>query len=251
MVHPSLRALDHRPWPIPTAPWPIAQVWRSLLFAHWRIPADSLRPQIPECLEIDTFDGSGWIGVVPFFLIVRPRFVPPIPRVFTFPELNVRTYVRFGDKPGVWFFSLDARNPVAAWAARRSFHLPYYHAKMSIDESPERVEFSSSRRRGGTANFRASYRPSGEVLPVSEGSLEHFLTERYCLYAQSPRGIVRRTDVHHAPWPLQLAEAEIEENSMISVTGLDVPGPPELLHYASAIDVVNWLPERLELKERR
>ena len=244
-VHPSLRALDHRPWPVPSSPWPIAQVWRSLLFAHWRVPPVSLRLHIPESLEIETFDGSAWLGVVPYFLIVRPRYVPPIPRVFTFPELNVRTYVRHGENAGVWFFSLDARNPVAVWTARRAFHLPYFHARMSIDESSTRVDFRSARRRGGDASFQASYAPTGEVFAAEPGSIEYFLTERYCLYAQSSRGIVRRTEVHHAPWPLQPAEAEITENSMAAAAGIELNGAPELLHFASAIDVVNWLPKRI------
>ena len=108
-----LSLLEHRPWPIPQKPWVMAQTWSNLLFAHWPVDAALLRKQIPEPLQIDTFDGTGWIGVVPFELRVRPRFLPVIPRIAAFPEINVRTYVTLDGKPGVWFFSLDATSSLA------------------------------------------------------------------------------------------------------------------------------------------
>ena len=135
----------HRPWPLPSRPWRWAQTWSHLLFAHWRVPTEKLRPLIPAELTLQEFDGSAWIGVVPFLLDVRPRYVPPLPIGSRFPEINVRTYVEADGKPGVWFFSLDARNPLAVWAARRFFHLPYFRAHMRIDVNAKAVRYTTSR----------------------------------------------------------------------------------------------------------
>src|SRR6266508_3536850 len=122
----------HRPWPLPQRPWIMRMQWHDLLFMHWPVNRDALRRYIPPRLEIDTFDGSAWIGVVPFRMSgVVPRLLPPVPYLSAFPELNVRTYVSAEGKPGVWFFSLDAGNPIAVEAARDVFHLPYYNAQMT------------------------------------------------------------------------------------------------------------------------
>lgn len=223
----------------------IAQSWRHLLFAHWRVPAEQLRPLIPSELELEEADGSAWIGVVPFLLMIRPRCLPPVPRVSIFPEINVRTYVRYAGKPGVWFLSLDATSRLAVRAARRFFHLPYHMARMRAAVSEAGVDFATERARSDGANFRGRYGPSGPVAPVAAGSLEHFLTERYCLYAQSPAGTLYRCEVHHGPWPLQRAWAEIEHNAMAAPVGLELSREPALLHFASRIEVTTWWPEPL------
>lgn len=240
MTHPSLRHTAHRPWPLPDAPWVLAQSWRHLLFAHWRVSADVLRPLVPEALEIQEAEGSAWVGVVPFFLVIRPRFIPAIPRAMTFPEINVRTYVTHRGRPGVWFFSLDARNPLAVWGARRFFHLPYFGAKMSMSRSSMRVDYRSQRKGSARGGFEGTYGPTGPIDAARPGTLEHFLAERYCLFSTSPAGDLFRTDVHHAPWPLQPAWAELESNSMLSAAGIEVAGGPELIHYAERIDVATW-----------
>ena len=245
MAHKSLQHLDHRPWPLPRSPWIIAQTWANLLFAHWRVPESSLRQQIPETLDIDTFDGEAWIGVVPFELTIRPRLMPVVPVVASFPELNVRTYVSYQGKPGVWFFSLDATSPLAVRAARRAFNLPYYDARMSCHKTGERVEFNSVRKPSIVpADFTGWYEPVSKPRKADPASLEAWLTERYCLFAANKRDQVFCTEVHHAQWPLQDARGEIETNSMTSSIGIELQGEP-LLHFARHIDVVNWGPARV------
>src|SRR5262245_46270387 len=149
----------HRPWLRPSKPWIIAQTWSQLLFAHWPVSAEVLRPLIPAQLPIDTFEGEAWVGVVPFLMShVRGRDLLEIPGTNTFCELNVRTYVTLEDKPGVWFFSLDASNPLAVFGARRAFHLPYYNARMSLKREGDRVIYDSHRthHRALATEFSAS-----------------------------------------------------------------------------------------------
>ena len=238
---------DHRPWPLPSRPWVMTMSWLDLLFAHWPVDASTLRALVPEDLELDTFEGQAWLGVVPFRMEkVGPRglgWLPgrlPGPR--SFPELNVRTYVSRDGKPGVWFFSLDATDALAVAGARASFHLPYFRAGIETRERAGWVEYASRRtdRRAGPGELRARYRPVGEALTVRPGELEHWLTERYCLYAQDRRGRIRRGDIHHLPWPLHEAEAEIETSTVADAFGLRLRGEPALLHFARRIDVVAW-----------
>src|SRR5215468_11352605 len=166
--------------------WVMAQVWHDLLFAHWPVPVETMRASVPPSLELDLFDGRAWLGVVPFRMSgVRLRWTPALPWLSAFPELNVRTYVVAEGKPGVWFFSLDAWNPVAVEAARIWFHLPYFHARMVCEEKQSWIHYHSMRndQRAPAALLEARYRPAGERFEARRGTLEHFLTERYCLYA--------------------------------------------------------------------
>ena len=242
-VHLALSRQDHRPWPIPERRWTWRQSWRDLLFAHWPISASALRPLVPAELDIQEFDGTSWIGVVPFRMSgVMRRGVPDLPWLSAFPELNVRVYVERDGKPGVWFLSLDATNPLAVWAARRFFHLPYYLAQMKLHR--EGADYVYASRRAG-AEFQGRYRTSSGLEPAQPGSLEHWLTERYCLYARDPRGVLWRNEVHHFPWPLQRAEAEIEHNTFFEFHRLPRPNGAPLLHFAERIDVVVWGGERL------
>ena len=220
----------------------MAQTWENLLFAHWRVPAEALRDVVPAAIPIDTFDGSAWVAVTPFRVgALRLRGTPHVPWLASFPETNVRTYATVEDRPGIYFFSLDAANRLAVLAARRSYRLPYFHARMSIDKVGEAIEYRSERRSddGPPAALHLRYRPRGRPERAEPGSLEHFLTERYCLYTLDSEGRVQRGDIHHPPWPLQAAEAEWEHNSMTAGLDLDLPGEP-LLHFASRQDVVFW-----------
>jgi uncharacterized protein YqjF (DUF2071 family) len=243
-----LTETTYRPWELPSRPWIFAMRWHDLLFMHWPVPEQALLPVIPSSLAVDTCDGTAWIGVVPFRMTGdRPRALPPVPWLSAFPELNVRTYVTTGGKPGVWFLSLDAANRLAVRMARLVFHLPYYDARMASECSDEEVHYTSQRTHRGapSAVFRGHYRPIGPVFHASPGTLEHWLTERYCLYAVDRHGQVWRGDIHHARWPLQPAEAEVGVNTMTHQIGLTLPDTPPLLHFARRQDVVGWTPRRV------
>lgn len=238
----ALARTAHRPWPLPARTWLLAMRWEQLLFAHWRVPAEPLRRLLPAGLELDLRDGEAWLGVVPFVMRgVTPRGVPALPGVSAFCELNLRTYVVAADRPGVWFFSLDATSRLAVRAARRAFHLPYFDAAIDVAREGATIRYRSERiHRGAPAgSLVARYGPTGPVAPATPGSLDAWLTERYCLYSATPRGRVLRGEIQHAPWPLQPAEAEIERCTLADRLGVTLSGPP-LLHYAGELDVVAW-----------
>jgi len=226
----------------------MAQSWHDLLFAHWPIQPATLRAALPSGLELDTFEGRAWLGVVPFRMSgVRLRWSPPLPGLSAFPELNVRTYARIGDRPGVFFFSLDARSALAVAIARAWFHLPYFRARMSCVQEGESVRYAHARTdaRAAGGALDVAYRPSGEVFLAGAGTLEHWLTERYCLYAAEPDGRVWRADIHHRPWPLQPAEATFERNTIARAQGFELPPAEPLLHFARRQDTLVWRPKRV------
>lgn len=238
----GLAETEHRPWPLPARPWLMGQTWYSLLFAHWAVRPEALRPLIPKPLELDLRDGQAWVGVTPFVVGgLRIRGTPPLPWLSRFPELNVRTYVDYGAHPGIYFFSLDAARLAAVAAARRAYRLPYFHAKMSARHQGGNVHYESERidPSGPPAKLRACYGPTGPRLPVDDGSLERWLAERYCLYVVDGRGRVLRADIHHPPWPLQPAGATIELNTMARPLGLELGSDP-LLHYSARQDTLIW-----------
>jgi uncharacterized protein YqjF (DUF2071 family) len=230
----------HRPWPLPPGSWVQAQTWRDLLFAHWRVEADALRAVVPPELPIDTFDGSAWLAVTPFDVTgLRLHGAWPPPRVSRFPETNVRTYTSVEGKPGIYFFSLDAASRLAVLGARRTYRLPYFHARMSIERSGGEVRYRT-RRTTGEASLQVGYRPVRGPSPPSPGTLEHFLTERYCLYTVDRERAVWRAEIHHPPWPLQRARAEFEVNTMAAPLGFDLAPDDALLHFSARQDVVIW-----------
>lgn len=211
--------------------WVMRQTWSDLLFAHWPVPTARMRALVPAPLELDAFDGSAWIAVVPFGMTgIRGRGLPLVPGLSETLELNVRTYVRYKGRAGVYFFSLDAASRAIVRGARITYHLPYYDARMSWDGG----RYKSFRTHKGAprAEFRGEYRPSGGVFEAAAGTLEHFLTERYSLFTVHGDHVYRG-DIQHDPWPLQPAEAEIEINTM---TDVELSGTP-LLHFAKSLDV--------------
>ena len=278
--HGILHEVAHRPWPLPHGPWLMMQTWRDLLFAHWPVPVSSLAGSVPAGLELDLFDGQAWIGIVPFVMTnVAPRGVPALPGVSTFPELNVRTYVRRvrgpgsacraeaptarrrasssapadpadTSHPGVLFFSLDAGSALAVHAARLLLNLPYFRASMEVSTDAGRVHYRS-RRLAGRAELVATYGPTGAPSVPLAGSLEYFLTERYCLYATHRTGRPYRLDIHHPRWPLQPADAEIARNTMAAAAGVSLPEVRPLLHFARRQDMVAWAPRALRVRESR
>jgi len=235
----------NRPWPLPNKPWIMHQTWNDLLFAHWPIATQELQAIVPASLTIDKFEGQAWIGVVPFWMSgVRPRFIPSIPYLSKFPEINLRTYVTLQGKPGVYFFSLDADQQIAVEAARLSFHLPYFRAKIQYTVSENHIVNYHSTRHDSRANpgqFAATYRPISDVSFSEPGSLEHWLTERYCLYSVDSKETVYRGEIDHGPWPLQLAEADIRMNTLASSFGLQLPSCKPLLHFSKKLNVRAWM----------
>ena len=221
------------------------QEWDELLFLHWPVPAELLQPHLPPRLKIDTHDGMAWLAVVPFRMSkVRTRISPPVPGASAFLELNVRTYVHLDGVPGVWFFSLDATNPLAVWAARTFFNLPYLRATMRFDSpGPELRQFTAERTHRGTppAHFRATWK-LGLPMPAAEpGSLAFFLTERYCLYASNKAQTkLYKGRVAHAPWPLRSAQVLHYDSTLIESHGLPTPAGKPVVHAGGPVSVELW-----------
>jgi uncharacterized protein len=231
-------------------PWVMSMTWLNLAFLHWRVPAASLEAHLPKGLTLQTFDGSAWLGVVPFRMSrVRARGFPAMPGTSDFLELNVRTYVTDGKRPGVWFFSLDCENLLAVRGARTAFYLPYMDARMSEARGSKNsdLEYRSVRTHGGEppARFHAQYGPRGQGFQTQPGTVEHWLTERYCLYSADRAGRIYRGEIRHAPWTLEAAETEILENTMAAPLELALSAQPDLAHFASRLEVTAWLLARI------
>lgn len=240
-----MQKVEHRPFPLPDKPWVMQQSWSKLLFAHWPLNPDTLRRHIPDCLDLDSYEGFSWIGVVPFAMRkVHPRYTPETPWLSNFLELNLRTYVSKNGIPGVYFFSLDCSNPVAVFIARKFYHLPYFNAKMALSINGSEINYLS-RRAGSDIIFDGSYKAQGPVIESSPGSIEAFLTERYCLYTTDRIGNCYQGVIHHDKWPLQKAEAEIRTNSLAEQLGIVLPSIEPLLHYSENIDTIEWALSRL------
>jgi uncharacterized protein YqjF (DUF2071 family) len=259
----------HRPYPMPARAWSMHMSWQALLFAHWPFPAEVMRERIaaacggwPAGLELDTYDGRAWLSIVPFRMArTGLRWWPTALGPHTFPELNVRTYVTAKDRhsgqerAGVFFFSLDAASPLAVFTARRWYHLPYFRARMTCamedggadGAAPPRISYASERTHRGapSAVLRARYGPSGPVHLSAPGTLESWLTERYCLYAIDRKLRTWRSDIHHQRWPLQDASAELAHNDLASCHGFELPPAAPLLQYVQNLDVIAWSPERV------
>jgi uncharacterized protein len=242
-----LFATAHRPWPPPMAPWIMTQRWNDLLFLHYALPPEAILPLIPEVLTLDTFQQRAWVSVTPFWINhLRPPGVPSLPWFSHFAEINVRTYVTRDGKPGVYFFSLDASNLSAVWGARVFYRLPYWQAAITLKgRGGTKIEYVSKRQHGPKpAEFCCSYGPNSLTFHARPGSLEHFLTERYCLYASNRRRLYRG-EIHHLPWELQSATVDLADNSMAKAAGIELPHQPELAYFSRELKVLFWAPERL------
>jgi uncharacterized protein YqjF (DUF2071 family) len=215
------------------------QRWSHLLFLHWPLDPLQIQSRLPEGLHVDTYEGSAWIGVVPFAMQrVRPVGLPPLPWISWFLELNVRTYV-YDDvgRPGVWFFSLDCNQPIAVELARRFFHLPYNHARMSAEFQSGAIHYSSHRR-GCSAESLFCYRPPAQPEPARDHSLEWFLVERYLLFTSDSAGRIRCGRVHHKPYHIEQADCSLWTTETLSENGFEVPdGPPVSMLVAEPVDV--------------
>jgi uncharacterized protein YqjF (DUF2071 family) len=235
----SVEHAEHRPWPLPPGPWTSAQTWVELAFLHWRVEPAALRPLVPASLELDLYDGSAWLGIVPFVITgLRLRGLLPLPGLSTFPELNVRTYASRDGRAGVWFLSLDAASTLFVEAGKRLYRLPYEHASMRCERLDDVVHYESARP---GAAFSARYRGEGDLFRAEPGSLEEFLVERYCLYT-ADGGRDYRAEIHHTPWDLQRGEAEVDLNTMSPVP---LPDEPPHVLFSPRQDMVVWPLESL------
>ncbi|MCT2536862.1 DUF2071 domain-containing protein [Aquibacillus koreensis] len=232
---------SHRTWPLPNLPWTMKQNWHNLLFAHYPVKLDDLRRLVPEVLPLDSFNGMGWVGVVPFEMKgVRLRGLPRVKGTDQFPELNVRTYVSVDGKPGVYFFSLEASNKLAVWSAQTFYHLPYKRADMTLVKNDSTIEFESKRRNTNDFNFACNYRPTSEPFYAKKGTFEEWMSERYCLYTTNKKGVPLRCDILHQPWQLQNAEAEFKQNTMLYNQGILVADENPILYFSKKIEVRTW-----------
>ena len=239
-MHPAFSQIDHRPWPLPEQSWLLKQRWLNLLFVHWEVDPDYLRKQIPEPLEIDTHGGKAWIALVPFDMKdVSLKYVPPMGPLSDFPEINVRTYVEYQGKPGVWFFSLDVPKRIPVWIARSCFHLPYRYGSVAIAEEAGRFTYTHQCEK---ESFVATYQGLAPVNP-EPGSFEDWATERYCLYCASKRGQIYRTEVQHPKWPLQKAELDIHTNSLLHPFPTGDAHPSVL--FSKHLEVVAYPPQKI------
>lgn len=252
-----LYSVEHRPWLPPDGPWLLSQRWNDVLFAHFAMEPATLRRLVPEALTLELYDGAAWLTLTPSCAShVRPSGIPALPGFSFYPQVNVRTYVTVGDKPGLYNFSVDAANLSAVWFARMFFHMQYWHSKIKVSGAPipgtkagATVHFRAGRLHGpaahnGAAKLDVAYAADGEAEVARAGSLDHFLTERYCVYSWHSRKIYR-AELHHQPWPLQRASAEIRTNSIAEPLGIALPQQPDLCHFSRALKTLAWAPERV------
>ena len=213
----------------------LEMTWRDGLFVHWAVEPDVVAGSLPEGLSVATHDGDAYLGVVPFVMAdVRPRG-SPIGR--SFPELNLRTYVDGPKGRGVYFFNLDAADPIGVAVARRLFALPYYRARMDVDRDGDEVRFASDRTHRGVpaAAFDGTYAAVGEPFTPEPGSLAAFLVENYRFYADGRR--LYCGEIAHEPWTLREATVDLRTNTLFEANGFDQPGGDPLVHAAEPLAV--------------
>ena len=237
-----LGQIAHRPWSLPTGPWILEQSWLDVLFAHWPLAPEVVRARVPEALELDTFEGRPWVSAVAFR--IDPFRARGLPVTLRFPELNLRTYVRKDGVPGVYFFSLDAASRTAVLGGQTFFRLNYYDAAIAF-VADTHFDFTCRRLDHPRADFHARYRAIGEPHTPARSSLEEWLVERYCLYAARTGGATFRVQIHHLPWLLQPAEADLAADQLFFAAQLPAPDSPPLLHYSARQDTLTWSPERV------
>ncbi|WP_420238802.1 YqjF family protein [Telmatobacter bradus] len=240
-----------RPRPLPSGRWVLRQRWNDLLFAHWPVPEAQMAALLPDGLDVDTHQGMAWLGIVPFWLDrLKVHGLPSLPGVRRFPDLTMRTYVRdrTTGTTGTYCFSIDASQLLAVTAARFFINLPYHWAEMKLEQRSER-EFSFFSRRRFVSEpvvFQARYRglgPSSRTAEHCSGSFEYYMSERNCLFTLNRSGQLVRSNLHSIPWPLEEAQAEIEQNDLAASIGLHLPATPPVLHYSRRLALYIWRSE--------
>ena len=215
--------------------------WRSLLFIHWPVPAEALQPLVPEPLEIDTFDGRAWVGLIPFTMPrVRMTRLPVVPTTRRFHECNVRTYVTDRDQPGVYFFSLDATSRLAVWCARRFWHLNYRFSRIDVHQEGDVIHYAVDRAGDPAARMRCAWRGGSTREQSKPGELAYFLTERYMLYTVNRQGRLLGGRIWHRPWPLRDAELLELDDGLVWAAGITIPDETPVLYHADELHVRAW-----------
>jgi uncharacterized protein YqjF (DUF2071 family) len=228
-----------RPWPVPNTPWIMKQSWYDLLFLHYPIPVQALLPYVPPGMHLDTFNNTAWISVVPFWMSgIRFRGTPAVPYLSQFPEINVRTYVTVDDKPGVYFFSLDAQSRIGVFFGKNFYKLPYYYSKMSVSHKGKDILYASARTEDPSIQFQARYKPVSDVFQAEKGTLDYWLVERYCLAAYDNHRTYL-SEINHKPWQLQRADYSVTQNTMLHPFGISLPDT-YCAHFSKRIDVHVW-----------
>ncbi|MBW8348799.1 DUF2071 domain-containing protein [Bacillus sp. IITD106] len=236
-----LQKTEHRPYPLPSKYWIMRQKWRDVLFMHLPIKPEKLQPYIPSAIEIDTFDGYAWLGVVVFKIDgIYPRGFPPVSIRPAFPEINLRTYVRCNDKPGIYFLSLDVDDWTSYTLAKRWLHVPYHPAKISIQKKKQSYQFESIRNRNNQIICKGSYTPLSGIYYPENMTLDHWLTERYCFFSNDIKSNIYCLDIHHTPWPLQKAVSDIYTNKLFSPFHFDLTDGTPIFHYSKGVDALVW-----------
>jgi uncharacterized protein YqjF (DUF2071 family) len=242
--------VTHRPWPIISKNWIIRQSWSNLLFTHWPISAELLRPHIPRSLQIDTFDGTAWLGVVVFVMDgIYLRGLSALSLTPKFAEINVRTYVQCNGKPGVYFMSLDVADWASLMFAKRWYRLPYKAAQISFQKEGRTFFCQSLRKEKAKVpiGFHANYIPDSRVYFSKKEMFDHWLTERYCFFSTDTRGNIYCGEIHHQPWPLQKVEIEICRNSLFTPFQFDLSEEKPIVHFSKGLDSLFWNIKRLDL----
>jgi uncharacterized protein YqjF (DUF2071 family) len=219
-------------WPV-RLPWVMAQDWDHLLYLHYRVSAEQISRLLPAELEVEQYDGSAWLSVIPLRIAqVHLRNMVPIPGTADFDELNVRTYVTHRGIPGVYFLSIDASSRLASALARSSFNLPYHTSTMAFESIGGDYHAVSTRADDPAVRFEAHYRPTGRPVSGAPAALTLALAERYCLYTTGRRGRLLRGDISHLPWTVQEVEATVECNDLLAANGVDVLDPEPSMAYS-------------------
>jgi uncharacterized protein YqjF (DUF2071 family) len=255
-----LYAVEHRPWLPPDSHWLLSQSWNDVLLLHFAMKPETLRRLVPEELTLELYEGVAWLTISPFSAShVRPSGVPPLPGISFSSQISVRTYVTMGGKPGIYYFSMDTTNLSTVWFARMFFRMQYWHSSIQVSgatiNSPKtqnaEIHFRARRLHGpaaqnGAARLDVEYAPEGAPTRARTGSLNEFLTERYCVYSCHRKSFYR-TEIHHQPWPLQQVQVDLRDNSMAEPLGLTLPEEPELCHFSRSLKMLTWAPERVRV----
>lgn len=239
------KEVEHRLLPLPRNNWIMRQAWRNTLFLHWPVQPEQLRPYIPSVLEIDTYDGSAWLGIVAFEMEgIYFRGLSFFSVVAPFSEVNVRTYVKHEGRPGVFFISLDVNDWASLLIAKRWYRLPYHSADIAIRRKGNAI-FYDSVRRNLPVRFDGICTPKENEFFPSNDTLDHFLTEKYCFYTTQNNKDIFHGDIHHQPWPLQRADVQIQRNTLFSPLNLDFSEEDPVVHFSKGVDSLMWNVKKL------